>query len=91
MIFNTEFEFVASDDKTYYVEVEGAKYTEHGQVFTDIHEITVHNEMGVLFEEDDDIMKEISAEAFERDYELEDHSRDFAHYDELYNDEDSLF
>lgn len=90
-MFNDEFEMTASDGKTYYIEVDGAKFSENGQVFTEINQITVHDESGMLFDEDNDIMREISEEAFDRDYEVEVHSRDMDYYSGIAEDEDFTF
>lgn len=80
MYFQQDFEFEASNGLNYFIEVEGEKFFEGTEAFTELDTVTIHDEQGNRIDASDSIFEELNSEAFDRDYEVEIHHTDNNYY-----------
>ena len=80
LYFQDEFEHEI-DGKLYYISVEGQQYSEEDGDYTDIESVDIADEEGTTLERGDTNFAEIQEVVHNRDYQVEEHSTNFDHYD----------
>lgn len=84
MYFSDEFEYEATNGMTFYIEVDGEAFDEHGEVFKEIKTISISNDDGEI-DNTHECYNEVVNEVHNRDYEVEVHSSDFEYYNDDVN------